>query len=128
MTGSTEAPSEDAARSAAPAGGAAQRVPGAGPNQRKIELVALKEVLLDPSQDVQLRVWTAKMAAELYPAETAEMATSELFGDDPKILVGIANTVQLDTEGRVRTALESLAKHGDEAVVAAVAERIGGAP
>jgi len=98
------------------------------PVQRKIELRALKEVLLDPSQDIQLRVWTAKQAAELYPAETAELTLDALSGDDPKILVAIANTAQLDPEGRVRAAFEQLASHDDEAVQEAVAERIGGPP
>ncbi len=91
----------------------------------RIELQAFKVVLLDPSQDVQLRIWTARQSAELYPAETAELATEELSGDDPRILVAIANSVELDAEGRVRSALESLASHADEAVRAAVEERIG---
>lgn len=96
-----------------------------GKPRNENELRGLKEVLGDSSYDMQLRIWTAKHMAELYPVEAAEMASTKLAEEDPRILVAIANTAELDADGRVRAAFKQLAGHNDEKVAAAIAERIG---
>jgi hypothetical protein len=115
-TGSTDAPPP-----------ATQAMADSGDGRSENELEGLREVLGDSSYDIQLRIWTAKHMAELYPVEAAEMASAQLSSDDPRILVAIADTAQLDPDGRVRTAFEGLAGHQDKKVAAAIAARIGGA-
>ncbi len=125
-SGSAQAPARS--RQQPTAAGPAATDAGQSTARNENELKGMVEVLSDPSYDMQLRIWTAKHMAKLYPVEAAEMASSQLTGDDPRILVAIADTAELDPDGRVRTAFEALAGHSDEKVSAAIAARLGGAP
>lgn len=121
-----EPPAAEALRSPG-ARPASQAAATGSPDQnpvRKPTLAATLEAISDPEVETALRVWIARQMAEFYPAEAAELLNTSLKSDDPKVMVAIIKGVELDTDGRVRAALESLRGHANTQVAEAVRKKL----
>ena len=90
----------------------------------KPTLAATVEAITAPGVPPALREWIAGQMAKFYPAEAAELLTTALKSDDPEVMIAIIKGVELDTDGRVRAALESLRGHADTQVAEAVSKKL----
>jgi hypothetical protein len=94
------------------------------PQVRRPSVASMVEVLTEPGLDPELRIWTAGFMAETYPTEAVELITTKLRDADSKLHLTIVEKVQLDSEGRVRRALQKVSGHDDPAVAAALAKKL----
>ncbi|MCH7869524.1 MAG: hypothetical protein IH881_17660 [Myxococcales bacterium] len=92
--------------------------------KNKPPLETLVEVLTQPGYALELRVWTAEHMAGIYPAEAAEMLETTLKSADAKVVIAVIEGLTLDSDGRVRSALESIESHPDNKVAMAAREKL----
>ncbi|MBW2293496.1 MAG: hypothetical protein JRG94_14465, partial [Deltaproteobacteria bacterium] len=98
---------------------------GVDPQASQPSIEAIVEVLTEPAYEMELRAWTASQMARIYPAEAAELVSTTLKSDDPKVMIAIIEGVTLDdADGRVRTALNRLRGHKNARVAAAVRKKL----